>query len=282
MSAYKTVLVLIFAALLHGCSQTSPDLSLSADRLAAQTPREAAYLIDGEAFALRDGQTTVTMVPGAASKTVVEIFGEPVSGDLNGDGVADAAVLLLQTTGGSGSFYYAAAALNREGGFVGTEAGFIGDRIAPQRLTVRHGVVIVDYLDRRPGEAMAMSPSLEKSKYLIVRDARLEVVPLDEGEVIAAGEVVIGHEVRSFAPCGIGKTIWLVGDSPALPAVQIAYHRAMSDAPPYTPLFMVLTGQPVGPPAEGLGAGYPAGFRASQLIHTLSDTSCTSPDQASE
>ena len=271
MFATKTVLALILACMLHSCSLAAP-----------QTPREATYLIDGEAFALRDGQATIEREPGAASKTVVEIFGAPVSGDLNDDGVADAAVLLVQTTGGSGTFYYLAAALNREGEFVGTEAVLIGDRIVPQRLTVRHGVVIVDYLDRRPDEAMATAPSLAQSKYLVIRGARLEDVPLAENEVIAAGEVVFGHEVRSFSPCGVSDAVWLVGDSPALPAVQIAYHRAMSDAPPYSPLFMVLTGQPVGPPAEGLGAGYPAGFRASQLVHTLSNTSCTSPDQASE
>lgn len=282
MSVYKTVFTLIFVCMLVGCSLADPDQSVSADRTAAQTPRDATYLIDGETYALHDGQTTVEMVPGAASKTVVQIFGEPASGDLINDGVADTAVLLVETTGGSGTFYHVAAALNHEGAFVGSHAVFIGDRIAPQLLAIQHGVVIVDYADRRPGEAMATPPSLQRSKYLFIRNENLEEIFLADGEVIAAGEVVIGHEVRSFTPCGENVAVWLVGDSPALPAMQLAYHRVMSDAPPYTPLFMVLTGRPVGQPADGFGADYPTGFRVSQLIHTLPGSACANLEQPSE
>lgn len=275
----NTVLTLISLCMLLGCSMAAPYHSLSTDRSPVQLPRDATYLIDGKEYALHDGQTTVEMVPGAASKTVVEIFGEPASGDLDNDGLPDAAVLLVETTGGSGTFYYVATALNREGEFVGTEAVFIGDRIAPQLLTIQHGVVIVDYADRRPDESMATPPSLQLSKYLVIRNENLEVISLADGEVIAAGQVVIGHEVRSFTPCGANETAWLVGDSPALPMIQVAYHQAMSDAPPYTPLFMVLAGQPLGQPADGFGADHPAGFRVSQLVHILANTRCAILEQ---
>jgi len=282
MSVYKAVFNLTFVCMLIGCALADPDRSVSANRAAAQTSLDATYLIDGEEYALRNGQVTVEIVPGAASKTVVQIFGEPASGDLNNDGLADTALLLVQTTGGSGTFYYIAAALNRNGALVGTEAVFIGDRIAPQHLLVRYGVVIVDYTGRHPDEAMTVPPSLEKSIYLVLRDEHLEEIPLTDGEMIAAGEVVIGHEVRSFTPCGSAEASWLVGDSAALPAMQVAYHRVMSDSSPYTPLFMVLTGRPSGPPAEGFGAGYPSGFRASQLIHALSDAACANLNRTSE
>jgi hypothetical protein len=218
--------------------------------------------------------------PGAASKNMVQLFGEPVSGDLDQDGVPDAAVLLVQTTGGSGTFYYVAAALSRGGTFRGTEAVFIGDRIAPLQLAIRHGVVILDYADRLPGEAMATAPSAGRSKYLVVRKSLLEVIPLADGEMIAAGDVVIGHEVRSFTPCGVGEAVWLVGDSPALPEVQTAYHRAMSDTSPYAPLFMVLTGFPVESPVDGFAADSPAGFRVSRLVHALPGTSCPDLEKA--
>jgi hypothetical protein len=282
MYATKTALALILVCMLPGCSPAASGRSVSDDRSAAQTPRDATYLIDGKEYALRDGQATVAMVPGAASNTVIQIFGEPANGDLDNDGLADAAVLLVETTGGSGTFYHVTAALNHAGAFVGTRAVFIGDRIAPRLLTVRHGVVILDYADRRPRQAMATPPSLQLSKYLTVRNANLEELFLADGEVIAAGEVVIGHEVRSFTPCGADDAAWLVGDSPALPAMQLAYHRVMSDAPPYTPLFMVLAGQPLGQPADGFGADYPAGFRVSQLVHILANRSCVNLEQPSE
>jgi len=269
------------AGLLLGCSLAQSS-AVGPSASPAQTPQEATYLIDGNSYVLSEGQATAESAPGSASKVHVQIFGEPVTGDLDGDGIPDAAVLLVETTGGSGTFYFVAAALNRGGTFVGSEAVFIGDRIAPQQLRIRHGVVILDYADRRPGEAMALPPSQEQSLYLVNRGGQLAPVRLAEGEVIAAGAVVIGHEVRSFTPCGVGEAVWLTGDSVALPAIQIAYDRDMSDASPYTPLFMVLTGHPAGPPVDGFGADYAAGFRAVQLVHVLRGVSCLPPEKISE
>ena len=124
--------------------------------------------------------------------------------------------------------------------------------------------------------------SASSSKYLVVRKSLLEVIPLADGEVIAAGEVVIGHEVHSFTSCGVSEAVWLVGDSPALPEVQTAYHRAMSVASPYAPLFMVLTGFTAESPVDGFGADYPAGFRVSLLVHTLPGASCPDLKKVSE
>jgi hypothetical protein len=231
-------------------------------------------MINGTAFTLNGGQVSVESFPGAASKTVVEILGEPVSGDLDGDGVMDAAVLLVETTGGSGTFYHVAAALNQNGNFLGTQTVFLGDRIAPRQLVIRHGILIIDYAERRPGESMATPPSLGASKYLVAREKHLVEIKLGEGEVIAAGEVVIGHEVRSFTPCGADAAAWLIGTSPALVTMQASYHLNMSDASPFAPLLMVLTGQPVDRPAEGFGADYLTGFYATTLVHSLPGASC--------
>ena len=232
-------------------------------------------MIDGRTYRLAGGQTTVEAFPGAASQTVVKVLGDPVNGDLDADGVPDAAVLLVETTGGSGTFYHVAAAFNRDGFFVGTGSVFLGDRIAPQQLLIRHGVVLVDYAERRPGEAMATPPSLDVSKYLVAQKGQLAEILLDEGEVIAAGEVVIGHEVRSFTPCGAGDAVWLSGASPALPMLQASYFLNMSDGSPYAPLFMVLTGQPDARPTAGFGTDYPAGFYVTELVHSLPGASCS-------
>jgi len=274
MAVQRTSIFLICAGLLLGCASL-PSVAASGSRAVAQTPGDATYMINGRVFTLNGGQALVEAFPGAASKTVVEVLGDPVDGDLDGDGVADAAVLLVETTGGSGTFYHVAAAINQNGNFVGTRSVFLGDRIAPRQLVIRHGILIVDYADRRPGEAMATPPSLDASKYLVAREKQLVEIKLEEGEVIAAGEVVIGHEVRSFTPCGAGNAAWLIGASPSLVTMQASYHLNMSDASPYAPLFMVLTGQPVDRPAEGFGADYPAGFYAKKLVHSLPGASCS-------
>lgn len=279
MPVHRSLLGLILVWMLLGCSLAAPNRWVPEERPVAQTPRDATYLIDDMEYVLKEGQVTIETFPGAASKTVLKIYGEPVSGDLDDNGAVDAAIVLVQTTGGSGTFYYVAAALNREGNFVGTRAVLVGDRITPRQLAIRYGVVFIDYADRWPGEAMAMPPSLDKSKYLAIRENRLEEIPLADDELIVAGEVVIGHEVRSFTPCGAGKTAWLAGDSPALTAMQAAYHRAMSDTAPYAKLFMVLTGYPVASPADGLGADYPIGFQATKLVTIRPGEACAIPGQ---
>ncbi|MEN8728952.1 MAG: hypothetical protein AB1Z51_04000 [Desulfuromonadales bacterium] len=122
---------------------------------------------------------------------------------------------------------------------------------------------------------MATAPSQNVSKYLAAREGPLEDIPLAANQVIAAGVVVLGHEVRSFRPSDAGDAAWLIGASPALPAMQASYHLNMSYASPYAPLFMVLTGQPVDRPAEGFGVDYPAGFYTTRLVHSLLGASCS-------
>jgi hypothetical protein len=56
--------------------------------------------------------------------------------------------------------------------------------------------------------------------------------------------------------------------------VMAAYHLDMSDAPPFNPLFMVLTGRPDVPPVDGFGVSYPAGFMVTHLVHTLPGITC--------
>jgi hypothetical protein len=111
---------------------------------------------------------------------------------------------------------------------------FVGDRIAPQQLATGYGLIIFDYTDRRPGEAMATPPSLAKTKFLAWKGADLVDIPLAADQSVAAGEVVIGHEVRSFFPCGTDRPSWLAGDSP--PCRRSGRHNAWpSPMRPRTP-----------------------------------------------
>ncbi len=77
-------------------------------------------------------------------------FNEPVSGDLNGDGKLDAAMIVtaheFQT---SGVFYYVVASINAPNGAIGTNAIALGDRIAPQTLEIKDGLIIANYGERR-------------------------------------------------------------------------------------------------------------------------------------
>jgi hypothetical protein len=111
--------------------------------------------------------------PGSASKITTRYFGNEATGDLNGDGLEDMGFLVTQSGGGSGTFYYAVAILQRKTGNEGTNAVLLGDRIAPQSTELRNGELIVNFADRRPGEAMTTPPSVGVSKRLKVENARL-------------------------------------------------------------------------------------------------------------
>jgi hypothetical protein len=114
----------------------------------ARDPGEATYRVEQEVVSLVAGNSERNAAAGSAARVVITIIGEPVSGDLNGDGTPDAAVWLLRQAGGTGSFFYVAAALNMSGRYSGTNAVFVGDRIEPEALTIRKGVLSIRYSDR--------------------------------------------------------------------------------------------------------------------------------------
>lgn len=129
-------------------------------------PLNATYTVEGRAVALVNGKATMPAAPGSATQITTMAFGEPVTGDLNGDGKPDAAIMLVQDPGGSGAFYYVAAAINMTTGTYGTNAILLGDRVAPQNIQIQNGQIIANYADRAPGEPMTTPPSIGVSKYL--------------------------------------------------------------------------------------------------------------------
>ena len=247
------------------------------DRNAAADPLQAAYLIEGQVVRLVDGRSEVEAAPGSATKIKTSVFGKPVYGDLDGDGDDDVALLLVQDPGGSGTFYYLTGALKVTGGYRGTNAVLLGDRIGPQPVEIRNGVVISNYTVRRADEPMAAVPTVGKSKHLIYEQGELiDIRPLEEGEQIVEGWVAIGHEVRSFFPCS-GKTdLWLLGNSPALNAIIKAHRQALPDRTRYAPLFMVLAGKFAARSTDGHGGDYKAAFFATQLVRVWPVGNCKS------
>jgi len=130
-------------------------------------PLNATYFIDNAPVVLANGQAKTE-----TSSTLV--FGQPTVGDLNGDGLADAALILTQDTGGSGTFYYVAAAINTASGAQGTNAILLGDRIAPQNIEIKSGQIIANYADRKPTEPMTTPPSVGVSAYLALDGSTLK------------------------------------------------------------------------------------------------------------
>lgn len=132
-------------------------------------PLSATYSIDDVPVTLSNGQSK-------DETSSTSIFGQPTIGDLNGDGSADAALILTQNTGGSGTFYYVVAAINTASSTQGTNAVLLGDRIAPQNIEIKSNQIIVNYADRKLTEPMTTAPSVGVSVYLTLDGTSLKKI----------------------------------------------------------------------------------------------------------
>jgi hypothetical protein len=171
-----TILIVVSAGLLLLLSLNN-DKNYSAD-LNFSDLKNASFEIDGKIYALKNGHYESDNISDSAHKTIIEYFGNEATGDLNNDNKADRAFLVTKNDGGSGTFYYVVAALATKGGFVGTNAVLIGDRIAPQTTEIRDMILIVNYADREADEPMVAQPSKGISKYLKVVGANLEAIEI--------------------------------------------------------------------------------------------------------
>ena len=91
---------------------------------------------------LSDGIYKEKIAPDSASELVVRLTDKIAFGDLNGDGVEDAAVILVSDPGGSGTFYDLAAVINREGKAKYAAGVFLGDRVKVEEVSIKSGQIV--------------------------------------------------------------------------------------------------------------------------------------------
>ena len=158
--ASAAALILLFVVMRSAIQQSSV--------AAPAEVKNITVTLDGDTVTLRDGVSEKPAAPGSAAQNTVRIVGDPVMGDATGDGRADAALLLVNDPGGSGTFYYAVLAVDDDGSYRATNAVSLGDRIAPRGVEFTDGRFIYRYLERKPGEPLAVAPSVEKRTAITV------------------------------------------------------------------------------------------------------------------
>lgn len=129
----------------------------------------ATFDIDGQVVTLAGGSATVEAEEGDG---VTETFlREPTistTGDLNGDGMDDAAGIVLYNSSGTGVFAYVVALVSSPSGPQPVRSAGLGDRLLFDRMSIADGVLTVQYLDREPDEAMVSIPTISKQRRLRV------------------------------------------------------------------------------------------------------------------
>ncbi|MFZ3020314.1 MAG: hypothetical protein WA051_02240 [Minisyncoccia bacterium] len=143
--------------------------------IAAPSPLNATYKIKDIPVTLVNGKAEKEIAPNSASKQVVSVFGEPVYGDLDKDGDKDAVMYITENDGGSGTFFYVVVALLENGKYLGTNAMYLGDRIAPQNINIKDGVAVANFADRMASESFAIRPSIGKSVYVYIDKSKMEI-----------------------------------------------------------------------------------------------------------
>lgn len=250
---------------------TADDISNAPD------PANTSYQIDGERVKLKNGLAEKPAAPGSASRITTQIVGDPVIGDLDGDGDEDAVVWLLQQTGGTGSFFYIGAALSKPGGFQGTTAVFVGDRIEPRTLSITHRLVSAQYRDREPDAPMAASPNKEATMYLIASPAGLAAVErASHKTAVLHGWLVVDHAVMTFTPCGTDNPLRLSGDRNVINKLVQQFHTAHAGLAPYARLFVTLVGSPADLPRTGFGVDYSGTLAVTGLVQVWPAGNCMS------
>jgi len=284
---YILAFCVLAGALTPACSEKTENRALPIPKHPARDPINARYIIDSREIELINGVALEEIAPGQTGKAQTRIIGEPTYGFLDEDDIADALVLLANDSGGSGTFYYMAAAVGKKTvesdgangvAYEGTNAVFLGDRIAPRHVTIRNGIAIADYADRKPGEPMTANPGEQKSKYALLRDNALEEIgALKSGEQILEGYYVFGHEVSTFSTCQ-HETYWLKMNSPAFDEIKKAYSPNLGEGiEPYRPMFMILVGAVV--PADrqiGFESDYEWSLEAARFLKAPRLNSCLS------
>lgn len=127
-----------------------------AGRLTEDALRNATYQHefpkDGQAQ-LQDGKYEEA-IEGSASKIHIALMDVVALGDLNGDGIWDAAVVLEASGGGSGTFRSLEAVINEDGAPVHVASVLLGDRVQIEELLIADQYIRVQMVTHGQGDAL--------------------------------------------------------------------------------------------------------------------------------
>jgi hypothetical protein len=166
-------LALVALAALPGCITASPD-PLTPQELAHATydsPTPAEGMVT-----LSDGAYAATAAPGSASSVSITLLDDLTAyGDLDGDAVADAAVILAGSGGGSGTFVTLAAVRNQAGEPQHIASAYLGDRVVVSSVEIDGGKIVVSLTEHGPSDPLCC-PTVEAVRTFQLADGALSEI----------------------------------------------------------------------------------------------------------
>ena len=96
-----------------------------------------------------------------------------VLGDVDGDGVNEALVVIWQSSGGSGTFNYIALAAFEGGKAVNVATAEVGDRVRIQAAAIENGIIRLEVIEHGPDEPACCPTQKATRRY----DKELNPIP---------------------------------------------------------------------------------------------------------
>jgi len=158
MKSTRILMVFLLLLVVAGCSKKAEEV---VERTTAPTLTElknATYteVEEQDPVTLKDGHWEgEPFVEGGASRPTVHFMRDfHLLGDLDGDGLDEAAVLLGAGSGGTGENTYLAVVGVRDGKLRNLDTILLGDRVQVRKAGILEGRVFMDVLRAGPGDAM--------------------------------------------------------------------------------------------------------------------------------
>lgn len=137
-------------------------------------PSNATFIFDDGPITLSAGRNEGNIISGSALVEETVLLDKFAYGDINADGKKDTTLFLARYGSGSGTFIYLAAFVSGPVTYRGSKAVFIGDRIAPQSISINGEMVTAEYLDRGADEALAAEPTIPASKQFVYKNGEFQ------------------------------------------------------------------------------------------------------------
>jgi heat shock protein HslJ len=174
--------VLLLLAVSAGCGGDEMDTGEEPSPPVLSELKNATYRgleADVEVVTLTDGVWEgEPFVEGAASRPrVVFVRDFHLMGDLDGDGLEEAVVLLSESSGGSGEFLHVAVVDRVEGKLENIATTPLGDRVQIRRGWTDGERIFLDVVQAGPEDAACCPGEMLTRGWALLPDGRLEVLP---------------------------------------------------------------------------------------------------------
>jgi len=152
--------------------ENTPDNPVEVPSLTITALENSVYTLNKTVIKLDNGKYIKTSRTNDNSQPPYDYMVELITaafGDLNNDGISDAAVVLTWDGGGSGTFYYLAAVVNQDGKPLNVSTVHLGDSIGIESMNISSGKITLDLLTHSFGDPMCCPTRKSHYEYEMVQ-----------------------------------------------------------------------------------------------------------------